>query len=183
MSFPTVHFNILREINSSILKFFLFVHPQPYLASMESVHQDEFTRHDLWTREARTDHFFHRPFVMARTLDAGSDDAFTSSTSELRGKEIDPQPNRVGFKQDYPKTTPKQCPIAFKCVNNKSVKAAPEQCLGAFKRVNLNNRSVQATPQRCLGAFKRVYNESGLLSYEWMKVCKKEDKYSPTLSP
>ena len=30
---------------------------------------------------------FHRPFVMARALDAGSDDAFTGRTSELRGKE------------------------------------------------------------------------------------------------
>ena len=37
---------------------------------------------------------------MARAPDAGSDDAFTGRTSELRGKETDPQPNRqVGFKQ------------------------------------------------------------------------------------
>ena len=36
---------------------------------------------------------------MARALDAGSDDAFTGRTSELRGKETDPQPDRVGFKQ------------------------------------------------------------------------------------
>ena len=35
---------------------------------------------------------------MARALDAGSDDAFTGSSSELRGKETDPQPDRVGFK-------------------------------------------------------------------------------------
>ena len=35
---------------------------------------------------------------MARALDAGSGDAFTGRTSELRGKETDPQPNRVGFK-------------------------------------------------------------------------------------
>ena len=35
---------------------------------------------------------------MARALDAGSDDAFTGRTSELRGKETDPQPDRVGFK-------------------------------------------------------------------------------------
>ena len=34
---------------------------------------------------------------MARALDAGSDDAFTGRTSELRGKETDPQPDRVGF--------------------------------------------------------------------------------------
>ena len=73
--------------------------PQPYLASMESVHQD-----NIWTCEPRTDHIFHRPFVMARALDAGSGDTFTGRTSELRGKDIDPQPNRVGFNQDYPKT-------------------------------------------------------------------------------
>ncbi len=36
---------------------------------------------------------------MARALNAGSWDAFTCSTSELRGKEKDPQPDRVGFKQ------------------------------------------------------------------------------------
>ena len=36
---------------------------------------------------------------MARALDAGSDEAFTGSTSELRGKEMDPQLDRVGFKQ------------------------------------------------------------------------------------
>ncbi len=42
--------------------------------------------------------FFHRPFVMERALDDGSNDAFTSSTSELRGKETDPQQDRVGFK-------------------------------------------------------------------------------------
>ena len=42
---------------------------------------------------------FHRPFVMARALDAGSDDAFAGRTSELRGKEMDPKPDRVGFKQ------------------------------------------------------------------------------------
>ena len=36
---------------------------------------------------------------MARTLDAGSGDAFTWRTSELRWKETDPRPNRVGFKQ------------------------------------------------------------------------------------
>jgi hypothetical protein len=36
---------------------------------------------------------------MARALDAGSGDAFTGRTSELRGKEKDPQPDRVGFKQ------------------------------------------------------------------------------------
>ena len=71
--------------------------PQPYLASMESVHQD-----NIWTCKPRTD---HRPFVMARALDAGSCDAFTGRTSELRGKEIDPQQNRIGFNQDYPKTT------------------------------------------------------------------------------
>ena len=38
---------------------------------------------------------------MARALDAGSDDAFTCRTSELRGKETDPQPDRVGIKQDH----------------------------------------------------------------------------------
>ena len=32
---------------------------------------------------------------MARALDAGSDAAFTGRTSELRGKETDPQPDRV----------------------------------------------------------------------------------------
>ncbi len=37
---------------------------------------------------------------MARALDAGSEDAFTGRTSELRGKETDPQPDRVGFKQN-----------------------------------------------------------------------------------
>ena len=37
---------------------------------------------------------------MARALDAGSDDAFTGSTSELRERGVDPQPNRVGFKQE-----------------------------------------------------------------------------------
>jgi hypothetical protein len=36
---------------------------------------------------------------MARALDAGSGDAFTGRTSELRGKETEPQPDRVGFKQ------------------------------------------------------------------------------------
>ena len=36
---------------------------------------------------------------MARALDAGSGNAFTCRTSELRGKETDPQPDRVGFKQ------------------------------------------------------------------------------------
>ncbi len=37
---------------------------------------------------------------MARALDAWSGDAaFTGSTSELRGKENDPQLDRVGFKQ------------------------------------------------------------------------------------
>ena len=38
---------------------------------------------------------FHRPFVMARAPDAGSksDEAFTGRTSELRGRETDPQPN------------------------------------------------------------------------------------------
>ncbi len=36
---------------------------------------------------------------MARALDAGSCDAFTSRTSELRGKGTDPQQDRVGFKQ------------------------------------------------------------------------------------
>ncbi len=41
----------------------------------------------------------HRPFVMARALDAGSGDAFTGRTSELRGKEKDPQPDRVRVKQ------------------------------------------------------------------------------------
>ena len=131
--------------------------PQPYLASMESVHQD-----NIWTCEPRTDHIFHRPFVMARVLDAGSGDAFTGRTSELRGKDIDPQPNRVGFNQDYPKTTPQQCPVAFKCVTNISVKT---------------------TPQQCPVAFKCVYNKSGLLSNELMKVCEKEGNYSPTLSP
>jgi hypothetical protein len=45
--------------------------PQPYLASMESVHQD-----NIWTCEPRTDHIFHCPFVMARALDAGSCYAF-----------------------------------------------------------------------------------------------------------
>ena len=39
---------------------------------------------------------------MARALDAGSGDAFTGRTSELRGKEKDPQPDRVGFKQFEP---------------------------------------------------------------------------------
>ncbi len=116
--------------------------PQPYLASMESVHQD-----DIWTCEPRTDHIFHRPFVMAHALDAGSCDAFTSRTSELRWKDIDPQPNRVGFNQDYPKTTPQECPIAFKCVNNiLSVKTTPQQCPVAFKCVK--NKSVKTTPQQ-----------------------------------
>ena len=32
---------------------------------------------------------------MARALDAGSDAAFTGRTSELRGKEKDPQPDRL----------------------------------------------------------------------------------------
>jgi hypothetical protein len=36
---------------------------------------------------------------MARALDAGSCDAFTCRTSELRWKETDPQQDRVGFKQ------------------------------------------------------------------------------------
>ena len=36
---------------------------------------------------------------MARAFDAGSDDALTCITSELGGKETDPQPDRVGFKQ------------------------------------------------------------------------------------
>ena len=36
---------------------------------------------------------------MASALDAGSDDAFTGRTSELRGKETDPKQDRVGFKQ------------------------------------------------------------------------------------
>jgi hypothetical protein len=36
---------------------------------------------------------------MARALDAGSGDAFTGRTSELRGKEKDSQPDKVGFKQ------------------------------------------------------------------------------------
>ncbi len=36
---------------------------------------------------------------MARALDAGSGDAFTSSTSELRWKETGPQQERVGFKR------------------------------------------------------------------------------------
>jgi hypothetical protein len=36
---------------------------------------------------------------MARALDAGSGDAFTSRISELLGKETDPQPDMVGFKQ------------------------------------------------------------------------------------
>ncbi len=35
---------------------------------------------------------------MARALDAGSGDAFTGRTSELRGKEKGPQPDRVGFR-------------------------------------------------------------------------------------
>ena len=30
--------------------------PQPYLASMDSVHQDNCTFEDIWTGEARTDH-------------------------------------------------------------------------------------------------------------------------------
>ena len=30
--------------------------PQPYLASMESVHQDNCTFEDIWTLKARTDH-------------------------------------------------------------------------------------------------------------------------------
>ena len=30
--------------------------PQPYLASMESVHQDNGTLEDIWTLKARTDH-------------------------------------------------------------------------------------------------------------------------------
>ncbi len=34
---------------------------------------------------------------MARAIDAGSGDAFTGNTSELRGKDIDAQQNRVGF--------------------------------------------------------------------------------------
>ncbi len=38
--------------------------------------------------------FFHSPFVMARALDAGSCDAFTGHTSELRGKETDPHADR-----------------------------------------------------------------------------------------
>ena len=59
-------------------------------------------------------------------------------------------------------TTPQQCLVAFKCVNNISDKA---------------------TPQQCLGAFKRVCNGSGLLSNEWMEVCEKEGNHSPTLSP
>jgi hypothetical protein len=62
---------------------------------------------------------------MAHAVDAGSCDAFTGCTPELRRMEIDPQPNRVGFKQDYPKTTPEQYPVAFKCVNNKSVRPKP----------------------------------------------------------
>jgi hypothetical protein len=41
---------------------------------------------------------FHRPFVMARALDTGSGDAVTGRTSEPRGKETDPQQDRVGFK-------------------------------------------------------------------------------------
>ncbi len=36
---------------------------------------------------------------MARAFDAGSGDAFTCRTSGLRGKEKDPQPDRVGFKR------------------------------------------------------------------------------------
>ncbi len=36
---------------------------------------------------------------MARALDAGSCDAFTCSTSELREKEMDQQPDRIEFKQ------------------------------------------------------------------------------------
>jgi hypothetical protein len=126
--------------------------PQPYLASMESVYQD-----NIWTREVRIDHIFHCPFVMARALDAGSCDAFTGRTSELRGKETDPQPNRVGFKQDYPKTTPQQCLVAFECVYNKSVKPTPQQWPAPFKCVY--NKSVKPTPQQCLVAFKRDYNK------------------------
>ena len=105
---------------------------------------------------------------MARALDAGSGDTFTGRTSELRGKDIDPQPNRVGFNQDYLKTTPQQCPVAFKCVYNKSVKT---------------------TLQQCPVAFKCVYNKSGLLSNEWMKVCEKEtvrgrcEAVAPTSTP
>jgi hypothetical protein len=38
-------------------------------------------------------------YVMARALYAGSGDAFTCRTSELRWKETDPQPDRVEFKQ------------------------------------------------------------------------------------
>ena len=30
--------------------------PQPYLASMQSVHQDNFTFEDIWTRDVRTDY-------------------------------------------------------------------------------------------------------------------------------
>ncbi len=35
---------------------------------------------------------------MTRALDAGSGDAFIGRTSELRGREKDPQQDRVGFK-------------------------------------------------------------------------------------
>ncbi len=101
---------------------------------------------------------FHCPFVMARALDAGSGDAFNRRTSELRVEEIDPQPNRVGFKQDYPKTTPQQCSVAFKCVKNKSVKTTPQQCPVAFKCVN--NKSVKTTPRQCPVAFKCINNKS-----------------------
>jgi hypothetical protein len=43
--------------------------PQPYLASMESVHLD-----NIWTHEVRTDHIIHHPSLMARALDAGAGD-------------------------------------------------------------------------------------------------------------
>ena len=73
--------------------------PQPYLASMESVHQDNCTFEDIWTLKARTDHesMFHlmttpqQCFVAFKCVNIISD-----------------------------KATPQQCLGAFKSVCNES---------------------------------------------------------------
>ncbi len=40
-------------------------------------------------------YYLHRPFAIARKLDAGSGDAFTGLPLGQRGKEMGPQPDRV----------------------------------------------------------------------------------------
>ncbi len=76
--------------------------PQPYMASMESVHHGNFTFEEIWPRKARTDHV-----SMLRN---------TTTKQCLRL----PLSIHLCYATKSEKTKPQQWYIAFQCVNTKS---------------------------------------------------------------